>query len=81
MTYYCPKCNARIKSKDKEEPLPAVCPECGADLYPEEILYQEMICEPERDLMLVTAPLRAHTPRTQAPPMPEPEGDAARKAA
>lgn len=53
MSYYCPSCEVRIKNKDKDEPLPAVCPECGADLYPEEILYQEMISESEQDVVLV----------------------------
>jgi hypothetical protein len=53
MSYYCPTCEARIKSKDKEVPLPAVCPECGADLYPEEILYQELISDPEQEVVPV----------------------------
>ena len=53
MVYYCPTCEAKINNKDKDEPLPAVCPECGADLYPEEILYQEMISENKLDVLLV----------------------------
>ena len=51
MPYYCPNCEKNFENKDQDEPLPVTCPECGADLYPEEVLYQQMISEPESVLM------------------------------
>jgi len=42
---YCPNCNASIKTEKDTDPLPMTCPECGSDLYPEEILFQELISE------------------------------------
>ncbi|MHC4943258.1 MAG: zinc ribbon domain-containing protein [Planctomycetota bacterium] len=53
MTYHCPKCGEGFKTQDQTEPLPATCPECGADLYPEEILYQQMISDSNVDAVLV----------------------------
>ena len=43
MLYYCPNCEKKVESEEKEGTLPLTCPECGADLYPEEILFQQMI--------------------------------------
>lgn len=53
MIIHCPSCETTFKSDSKEEPLPSTCPECGADLYPEEIIYQQMISEPDKDGILV----------------------------
>lgn len=47
MKYHCPNCGTRFHQKDEEEPLPVLCPECGADLYLEEILYQLLLSDPE----------------------------------
>lgn len=55
MNYYCPKCSERFNTSDLTEPPPAICPECGADLYPEEIVYQQLISDAnvDGDMVLV----------------------------
>lgn len=53
MTYYCPQCEANLENSDQSDPLPVSCPECGADLYPEEIIYQQLISENDKDVVLV----------------------------
>ena len=47
MKYWCPNCGECFTRKDDEEPLPVHCPECGADLYLEEVLYQLLLSDPE----------------------------------
>jgi NAD-dependent SIR2 family protein deacetylase len=50
--FYCPNCEKTVRNKDQEEPLPTKCPECGADLYPEEILFQQMLSETDREVLV-----------------------------
>jgi transcription initiation factor IIE alpha subunit len=53
MSFHCPKCGESFSTQDQTEPLPAKCPECGADLYTEEILYQQLISETSQDVVQV----------------------------
>jgi len=53
MSYYCPTCGENFEITDQAEAIPAVCPECGADLYPEEILFQQMISAESANAALV----------------------------
>jgi DNA-directed RNA polymerase subunit RPC12/RpoP len=50
--YYCPNCEKIFKNKDQDSPLPTTCPECGADLYPEEILFQQLISETDCEILV-----------------------------
>ena len=50
--YYCPTCEKIFKNKDQDSPLPTTCPECGADLYPEEILFQQLISETDHEILV-----------------------------
>lgn len=43
MQYHCPACEKKVEIEENEGISPIACPECGADLYPEEILFQQMI--------------------------------------
>ena len=43
MLYFCHNCEKKIHQEENEGFMPVTCPECGADLYPEEILFQQMI--------------------------------------
>jgi len=53
MIVHCPSCEIKFKWESKEEePLPSTCPDCGADLYPEEILYHLMITESDKEVAL-----------------------------
>ena len=52
MKYYCPNCEKTFKNKGQDAPLPTVCPECGADLYPEEILFQQLISETDCEILV-----------------------------
>ena len=47
---YCPCCENSI---DEEDSLPQTCPNCGSDLYLEEVIYQEMIAGSEAEPALV----------------------------
>ncbi len=46
--YNCPECGSKILFENNNEYLPVICPECGADLYPEEIIFQQMMNEDEK---------------------------------
>lgn len=43
MSYHCPLCETCIENETSNDPLLVRCPECGADLYPEEVIFQQMI--------------------------------------
>lgn len=53
MIIHCPTCEASYKSDNQDETLPSVCPDCGADLYPEELIFQQLITENDKEIVQV----------------------------